>query len=114
MREFATKAEWVSENTQGEKVYRIEWVDAAGRPQVSKATGKDMRSALATVIKQRQANRLNKVPDFVWMLIYTAFITAFSYAAITLSAPLLLVLGVSALGAALKLATDRYFRFVEK
>tara|TARA_R110000764_G_scaffold20104_6_gene51952 strand:+ start:1043 stop:1384 length:342 start_codon:yes stop_codon:yes gene_type:complete len=113
MRAFAEKAVLTSESTDGLKSYDITWIDAHGRRHLDFAQGVNMATALKTVIRTRQAERLAKMPDWVWILAYTLFMVVFSVGAVKQNAPLLLITSIIVGAVAVKLATDRYFRFVK-
>ena len=114
MKAYAERAEIIAHNPDtGVKTYRIDWIDSEGNEQSDIALGSNMRSALSTVLRKRKATAISKLPDWVWLAVYSVFICTYATAAFTLNRPLLVLLGCVTLLTAVKLLFDRYFRYVK-
>jgi hypothetical protein len=111
MKEFATKAVLVSEGDI--KTYEITFVDKHGREITVTAEGINMVSALKTVIKQRRADQISKVPTWVWLVVYLAFTSTFAFALIKSASPFTMILAAGLVIFATKLLTDTYFKFTK-
>ena len=113
MRQFATKAELISEDNNGVKTYQIDWVDKHGTPHTEVAKGSDMKTALDAVLRAKVLKKLSQTPEWLWFLAYSFFIGIYTYGAFTHNRPVLIVLGCFTLLLSARLIFDRYFRYVK-
>ena len=112
MKSFAEKATLINE-VNGVKKYEVIWYDAHGKRHLDMAEGKNMATALQTVLRQRVKAKLVKVPNEVYIVLYSVFMGTFGWAALGSNAPVLTFLVSISLLVTIKLVTDRYFRFVK-
>lgn len=112
MKAFAEKATLVKESN-GIKHYEVVWYDAHGTKHMDFVQGKNMATALQTVIRQRIKERLVSIPNEVYIILYSLFMGTFGWAAINSNAPVLTFLVSISTLLSIKLVTDRYFRFVK-
>ena len=113
MKAFATNATLIAtEQDTGLKTYKVLWTDKDGHDHTDVAQGLDMKTALSTVLRKRELEKIKRVPEWAWFSIYSIFIGTYTVAAFTLNKPLLIVLGCATLLLAVKLVAERYFRYV--
>ena len=111
MKAYATKAELLSE-AKGIKTYKITWVDSNNNENIDIANGIDMRSALATVMRQRKADKIKEVPLFAWMSAYALVITLFSWTLVYGNvSPIAGILGGAGIIVSAYMFTSKYFRY---
>jgi hypothetical protein len=113
MKQFATKAELISENTNGIKTYQVEWVDKHGTQHKDVSKGSDMKTALDAVLRAKVLKKVSDAPQWLWFVTYSFFIGIYTYGAFTHNRPVLIVLGCFTLLLAARLIFDRYFRYVK-
>lgn len=93
------------------KLYEIEWMDSKGQEHVTEAIGIDMKQALATVLRSRQAYWFESVSEWLLSLTYGSFLVLFTFALMS-DQPMTnaaITLGVYVVGF---FAVRRYFRNV--
>lgn len=112
MKRYATNCELIADG-DGKKMYKITYVNSKGKSKETTAMGYDMSSALRTVVRRDLKTQLKKIPSWVWLLVFTLYIGAFSAAAMTQNAPILSFLGCIFILITIKVVTDKYFKFVE-
>lgn len=113
MKQFATKAELISEDSKGIKTYQIDWVDKHGVAHSDVSKGSDMKTALSAVLRKKVFKKLSDTPQWVWFASYSVFMAVYGAAAMVGNRPTLVVLGCFTLLFALRLASDKYFRYVK-
>tara|TARA_R110000764_G_C10883127_1_gene369329 strand:+ start:393 stop:734 length:342 start_codon:yes stop_codon:yes gene_type:complete len=113
MKQFATKAELISEDSKGIKTYQIDWVDKHGVAHSDVSKGSDMKTALSAVLRKKVFKKLSDTPQWVWFASYSVFMAVYGAAAMVGNRPTLVVLGCFTLLFALRLAFDKYFRYVK-
>lgn len=114
MKPYATEAYCFAENPDtGLKTYRIIYVGSDGNTNQVVATGRDMSSALRTVIRQAQKDRLASVPTELWALLSVLLIAAFSVTAVYAKSPLLTVFGGGFGLTALYLLLEKHFKYTK-
>jgi|32_taG_2_1085360.scaffolds.fasta_scaffold08870_5 hypothetical protein len=112
MKAFATEVTLVADGDF--KLYQVKWVDSHGQEQETTARGHNMQSALATVLRQRTADKIKSVPLFAWIAIYFVVMGVFSYSIIYATVPVIaLVLGFAGLLGTAYSFVQRYFRYTE-
>lgn len=94
------------------KLYRVEIRLPDGTKTTVSAKGKDMQSALRTVLRTETMKRIDRLPIVLWVAGYMLTATASAYAAMHYGNPLVLVGGLFAMTLALKVVSDSYFRYV--
>ena len=109
---YAEKATLMAEGG-GLKLYKIEIRLPNGETTTVTAKGKDMQSALKTVLRTEDYKRLSKVPVAVWLVSYLVTAAAAAFASIEFQQPLLLVLGLFTVTVGIKVLSDSYFRYVD-
>ena len=112
MKQFANKAEFISEDSKGVKTYQIEWVDKHGVAHTDVSKGSDMKTALDAVLRAKVLRKISKTPEWLWFVAYSFFIGIYTYGAFTHNRPVLIVLGCFTLLLAARLIFNNYFRYV--
>lgn len=110
---YAEKATLIADGPR-EKLYRIEIRLPNGERTVVASKGKDMTSALKTVLRTSHHKALSNVPLWVWLVSYMITAGALAYAAIDLQQPLPVVAGLLGVTFSIKLISDYYFRYVNE
>lgn len=96
------------------KLYRVDIRLPDGTKYQVSAKGKDMQSALKTVIRTKVARRLTSLPMALWIAGYLLTATASAAAAMQYNSPLVFVGGMLVFTTALKVVSDSYFRYVSE
>lgn len=112
-RAYAEKATLIAEGG-GIKLYRIEIRLPNGDLTTVSAKGKDMQSALKTVLRTEDYNKLSRVPVAIWLITYMLSAGAAAWASVEMQQPLFLVLGLFTVTVAIKVLGDLYFRYVNE
>ena len=114
MRAYATEAILIADNPDtGKKTYRVKWVDSKGNEKVEVAFGKDMSSALKSVLRQQQRDYIESVPMWMWLVSAVLIISLFTVVAFISNAPLLSILGGIFGITSLYQLVERYFRYTK-
>tara|TARA_R110000782_G_scaffold19444_2_gene53055 strand:- start:321 stop:665 length:345 start_codon:yes stop_codon:yes gene_type:complete len=114
MKSFAKEAVLISgDSSDGLKTYRVTWVNKQGEAHTDFSKGVDMKTALDSVLRTKDLEKVSNLPEWVWFLGYSLFIGTYAVAATCLNKPLLILLGCFTLLLAVKLVFDRYFRYVK-
>ena len=111
-RAYAEKATLIADGPNM-KLYKIEIRLPNGDITCVSAKGKDMQSALRTVLRTNEYKRLSRVPVAVWLITYMLTAGAAAWASVEMQNPLLLVLGLFTITVGIKVIGDSYFRYVE-
>jgi len=111
MKAFATEATLIADGDL--KLYQIKWVDSHGNEQQTAAKGKDMQSALKSVLRQSQRDKLENLPMFVYLLAAVLIVSSFAIVALVSQAPLVSIMGGVFLLGLLYMLLDKYFEFTE-
>jgi len=113
MRAFAEKATLMADG-DGIKLYEVIWYDGHGKKHLDTARGHNMKSALDTILKQKKADRIKSVPEWVWILLYLVVTGAFAFSVVYGGFNFLAVtIGASALAAVGYMFIEKYFRYTE-
>ena len=113
MKVFAEKATLMADG-DGIKLYEIIWYDAHGNKHLDMARGHNMKSALDTILKQRKADRIKSVPEWVWILLYMSVTGTFSFSVVYGGFNYLSVtIGAAALVSVGYTFIQKYFRYTE-
>lgn len=110
IRPFATEAHLLSVK-DNLKTYSVTWLDRQARGHVTTATGENLKNALDTVLRSRQAYWFNSVSEWILSLSYGSFIVM-SIVSIMGNNPLRDMGILFAVSVALVLYIRRYFRNV--
>lgn len=114
MRAYATEAILIADSPDtGKKTYRVKWVDHNGNEKVEVAFGKDMSSALKSVLRQQQRDYIESVPMWMWLVSAVLIISLFTVVAFISNAPLLSILGGIFGITSLYQLVERYFRYTK-
>jgi hypothetical protein len=111
MKAFATEAKLMADGDL--KLYQIKWVDSHGNENEDTVKGKDMQSALKSVLRQKQRDRLESLPMFVYLLAAVLIVASFAMVAMISQAPLVSMMGGAFLLGFLYMLLDKYFQFTE-
>ena len=94
------------------KLYRVEIRLPDGTKTTVAAKGKDMQSALRTVLRTNQYRKLEKLPMALWIAGYLLTASASAIIAMEYNSPMVFVGGLLAFTLTLKVVSDSYFRYV--
>lgn len=95
------------------KTYEVKWVDKKGNKHTTAAYGKDMTTALKSVLRQNQREKIESVPMWLWLVSTVMIIAAFTAVAIVSNAPLLSLLGAIFGITSLYQLVERYFKYTK-
>ena len=113
MRAFAEKATLMAEG-DGIKIYEVIWYDGHGKKHLDTARGHNMKSALDTILKQKKADTIKSVPEWVWILSYLVLTGTFAFSVVYGGFNFLSVtIGAAALAAVGYMFVNKYFRYTE-
>jgi len=113
MKAFAEKATLMADG-DGIKLYEVVWYDGHGKKHLDMARGHNMKSALDTILKQKKADRIKSVPEWVWILLYMSVTGAFSFSVVYGGFNYLSVtIGAAALVSVGYTFIQKYFRYTE-
>ena len=113
MKAFAEKATLMADG-DGIKLYEVVWYDGHGKKHLDMARGHNMKSALDTILKQKKADRIKSVPEWVWILLYMSVTGVFSFSVVYGGFNYLSVtIGAAALVSVGYTFIQKYFRYTE-
>lgn len=110
---YAEKATLIADGPNM-KLYKIDIRLPNGDTTTVSAKGKDMHSALNTVLRTEKYNKLSRVPVAVWLITYMLTSSVAAWASVEMQNPLLLVLGLFTITVGVKVIGDFYFRYVNE
>lgn len=114
MRAYAVSATLIAENPETKTMtYKIEWIDKKGESRTTLAYGKDMSTALKSVLRQSQREKIEQIPMWLWLLCAVMIISAFTAVAIVSNAPLVSLFGAIFGITSLYQLVERYFKYTK-
>ena len=113
MKAFAEKATLMADG-DGIKLYEVIWYDGHGKKHLDTARGHNMKSALDTILKQKKADNIKSVPEWVWILLYLVITCSFSFSVVYGGFNFVAVtIGAASLAAVGYMFIEKYFRYTE-
>ena len=113
MKAFAEKATLMADG-DGIKLYEVIWYDGHGKKHLDTARGHNMKSALDTILKQKKADNIKSVPEWVWILLYLVITCSFSFSVVYGGFNFVSVtIGAASLAAVGYMFIEKYFRYTE-